>query len=73
VPVQWPRPGGSRRAGAAPAYRQSQLKTVIPHHIRLQPPPGAHNAADVEAAFTASGLPIKVIKPEFNKVYQLKG
>jgi L-ascorbate metabolism protein UlaG (beta-lactamase superfamily) len=48
------------------------LKTVIPHHIRLQPPPGAHNAADVEAAFKASGLPITVIKPEFNKVYELK-
>jgi L-ascorbate metabolism protein UlaG (beta-lactamase superfamily) len=47
------------------------LKTVIPHHIRLQPPPGAHNAADVEAAFKKSGLPIKVIKPEFNKVYTL--
>jgi L-ascorbate metabolism protein UlaG (beta-lactamase superfamily) len=47
------------------------LKTVIPHHIRLQPPPGAHDAADVEAAFKASGLPITVIKPEFNKVYEL--
>ena len=49
------------------------LKTVIPHHIRLQPPPGAHSAVDVEAAFKASGLPVKVIKPEFNKVYELKG
>jgi L-ascorbate metabolism protein UlaG (beta-lactamase superfamily) len=47
------------------------LKTVIPHHVRLQPPPGAHNGADVEAAFEKSGLPIKVIKPEFNKVYAL--
>lgn len=47
------------------------LKTVIPHHIRLKPPPGAHNAADVEAAFKASGLPITVIKPEFNKLYAL--
>jgi L-ascorbate metabolism protein UlaG (beta-lactamase superfamily) len=47
------------------------LKTVIPHHVRLQPPPGSHNAADVEAAFKASGLPIAVIKPEFNKVYEL--
>ncbi len=48
------------------------LHTVIPHHVRLQPPPGAHSAADVEAAFKASGLPITVIKPEFNKVYELK-
>ena len=48
------------------------LRTVIPHHVRLQPPEGAHSAADVEAAFKASGLPITVIKPEFNKVYELK-
>jgi L-ascorbate metabolism protein UlaG (beta-lactamase superfamily) len=47
------------------------LKTVIPHHWRLQPPPGAHTPADVEAAFKASGLPISVIKPEFHKVYEL--
>jgi L-ascorbate metabolism protein UlaG (beta-lactamase superfamily) len=47
------------------------LKTVIPHHWRLQPPPGAHTPADVEAAFKASGLPITVIKPEFHKVYEL--
>lgn len=47
------------------------LKTVIPHHWRLQPPPGAHTPADVEAAFKASGLPVAVIKPEFNKVYPL--
>jgi L-ascorbate metabolism protein UlaG (beta-lactamase superfamily) len=48
------------------------LRTVIPHHVRIPPPPGAHSAADVEAAFKSSGLPIKVIKPEFNKVYELK-
>jgi L-ascorbate metabolism protein UlaG (beta-lactamase superfamily) len=47
------------------------LKTVIPHHWRLQPPPGAHSPADLEAAFKASGLPVTVIKPEFNKVYEL--
>jgi L-ascorbate metabolism protein UlaG (beta-lactamase superfamily) len=47
------------------------LHTVIPHHVRIPPPPGAHSAADLEAAFKASGLPITVIKPEFNKVYEL--
>ena len=49
----------------------ANLKTVIPHHWRQQPPPGAHTPADVEAAFKASGLPIQVIKPEFNKLYAL--
>jgi L-ascorbate metabolism protein UlaG (beta-lactamase superfamily) len=47
------------------------LKTVIPHHWRLHPPATAHTPTDVEAAFKASGLPITVIKPEFNKVYAL--
>jgi L-ascorbate metabolism protein UlaG (beta-lactamase superfamily) len=47
------------------------LRTVIPHHVRIPPPPGAHSAADLEAAFKASGLPIMVIKPEFKKVYEL--
>ena len=47
------------------------LHTVIPHHLRIPPTPGAKTPADVEAAFKASGLPITVIKPEFNKVYEL--
>jgi L-ascorbate metabolism protein UlaG (beta-lactamase superfamily) len=47
------------------------LKTVIPHHWRQQPPPGAHSPEDVAAAFKASGLPITVIKPEMKKVYEL--
>ena len=47
------------------------LKTVIPHHWRQQPPPGAHTPDDVAAAFKASGLPVTVIKPEFKRVYEL--
>jgi L-ascorbate metabolism protein UlaG (beta-lactamase superfamily) len=47
------------------------LKTVIPHHWRLQPPPGAHTPEDVATAFKASGLPVTVIKPELRKVYEL--
>jgi L-ascorbate metabolism protein UlaG (beta-lactamase superfamily) len=47
------------------------LKTVIPHHWRLQPPPGAHTPEDVAAAFKTSGMPVTVIKPEFKKVYEL--
>ena len=47
------------------------LKTVIPHHWRLQPPPGAHTPDDVAAAFKTSGMPVTVIKPEFKKVYGL--
>jgi L-ascorbate metabolism protein UlaG (beta-lactamase superfamily) len=47
------------------------LKTVIPHHWRQQPPAGAHSPDEVAAAFKASGLPVAVIKPEFKKVYEL--
>jgi L-ascorbate metabolism protein UlaG (beta-lactamase superfamily) len=47
------------------------LKTVIPHHWRLQPPPGAHTPDELAAAFKASGLPVAVIKPELKKVYEL--
>jgi L-ascorbate metabolism protein UlaG (beta-lactamase superfamily) len=47
------------------------LKTVIPHHWRLQPPAGAHTPEDVATAFKASGLPVTVIKPELRKVYEL--
>jgi L-ascorbate metabolism protein UlaG (beta-lactamase superfamily) len=48
------------------------LHTVIPHHVRIPTPAGTPSAGDLEAAFKASGLPITVIKPEFNKVYELK-
>ena len=47
------------------------FKTVILHHWRLQPPPGAHTPEDVAAAFKASGMPVTVLKPEFKKVYEL--
>ena len=47
------------------------LKTIIPHHHRLQPPPGAPTPAMMEAAFKASGLPVTVLNPDLKKVYEL--
>jgi L-ascorbate metabolism protein UlaG (beta-lactamase superfamily) len=47
------------------------LKTVIPHHHRLQPPLGAPTPATMEAAFKASGLPVTVLSPDLKKVYEL--
>jgi len=48
------------------------LKTIIPHHHRLQPPPGATTPAAMESALKASGLPVTVLNPTLSQVYELK-
>jgi L-ascorbate metabolism protein UlaG (beta-lactamase superfamily) len=47
------------------------LKTIIPHHHRLQPPPGAPTPAAMEAALKTAGLPVTVLNPDLSKVYEL--
>jgi L-ascorbate metabolism protein UlaG (beta-lactamase superfamily) len=47
------------------------LKTVVPHHHRLQPPPGAATPAAMEQALKAAGLPVTVLSPDLSKVYEL--
>ena len=47
------------------------LKTIIPHHHRLQPPPGAPTPAALEAALKTAGLPVTVLNPDLSKVYDL--
>jgi L-ascorbate metabolism protein UlaG (beta-lactamase superfamily) len=47
------------------------LKTIIPHHHRLKPPPGAPTPADMANALRAAGLPVAVLNPELGKVYEL--
>lgn len=47
------------------------LKTVIPHHHRLQVAPGGTTPADVAAAVKAAKLPVKVLIPELGKSYDL--
>jgi L-ascorbate metabolism protein UlaG (beta-lactamase superfamily) len=47
------------------------LKTIIPHHHRLQPPPGAPTPANLEAALKTAGLPVTVLTPDLKKVYEL--
>ena len=47
------------------------LKTVTPHHHRLQPPAGASTPAQMEQMLKASGLPVTVLNPELGKVYEL--
>jgi len=47
------------------------LKTIIPHHHRLQPPPGAPTPAVLEATLKAAGQPVTVLNPDLRKVYEL--
>ena len=47
------------------------LKTVIPHHHRLKPPPGAPTPADLEREVKDLGLPVSVLNPELGKTYTL--
>lgn len=47
------------------------LKTVIPHHHRLKPPPGAPTPADLEREIKALGIPVTVLNPELGRVYPL--
>jgi L-ascorbate metabolism protein UlaG (beta-lactamase superfamily) len=47
------------------------LKTVVPHHHRLQPPPGAPTVADLDSAIKAAGQPVRVLNPELGRVYEL--
>jgi L-ascorbate metabolism protein UlaG (beta-lactamase superfamily) len=47
------------------------LKTVIPHHHRLQPPPGAPTPMAMAAALRDSGQPVTVLNPDLSKVYEL--
>lgn len=47
------------------------LKTVIPHHNRLQVPPGGTTPADVAMAVKAAKLPVRVLIPEPGKSYDL--
>jgi L-ascorbate metabolism protein UlaG (beta-lactamase superfamily) len=47
------------------------LKTVIPHHHRLNPPLGAPTPAAMESALKTAGLPVTVLNPDLSKVYEL--
>ena len=47
------------------------LKTIVPHHHRLQPPPGAPTPAAMESVLKDAGLPVTVLNPDLRKVYEL--
>ena len=47
------------------------LKTIIPHHHRLKPAPGAATPADMERVLKEAALPVRVLNPELGKTYEL--
>jgi L-ascorbate metabolism protein UlaG (beta-lactamase superfamily) len=47
------------------------LKTVIPHHHRLQPPAGGTTPLMLDAALKSSGMPVTLLNPDLKKVYEL--
>lgn len=48
-----------------------RLKTVIPHHHRLQPPAGAPTPQDLAREIQALNLPVIFLNPELKKAYTL--
>ena len=46
------------------------LKTLMPHHHRLTPPPGATTIAEVRAALDAMGINIPIINQQLGQVYE---
>jgi len=49
----------------------ANLKTIIPHHHRLKPAPGAPTPAELDGALKAAGLPVRLLNPELSRVYEL--
>ena len=45
------------------------LKMVIPHHNRVNPPAGQTTVAEVQAAIDAMGLGVQVMQPNLSQVY----
>lgn len=52
-------------------HENPNLKTIIPHHHRLKPAPGAPTPADLGNALQTAGLPVKLLDPALGNVYEL--
>lgn len=48
------------------------LKTLIPHHHRVTPPPGATTIAEVRAALDAAGVTIPITNPVRGQVHEFR-
>lgn len=53
------------------AGKSPNLKTLLPHHQRIKPAPGAVTTADVRAVLDSMGIRIPILNPERGKVYEL--
>lgn len=50
----------------------SNLKTLIPHHHRVTPPPGAPTVADVRAVLDSMNIRIPITDPVRKQVYEFR-
>ncbi|MBI3002831.1 MAG: hypothetical protein HYY54_04270, partial [candidate division NC10 bacterium] len=46
------------------------LKTLIPHHHRVTPPPGSTTVAEVRAALDALGINVPITNQALGQVYE---
>ena len=52
------------------AGKSPNLKTLIPHHQRVAPPPGALTVAEVRATLDSMGIRIPITDPVRKQVYE---
>jgi L-ascorbate metabolism protein UlaG (beta-lactamase superfamily) len=52
------------------AGKSPNLRTLIPHHHRIAPPPGALTVADVRAVLDSMGIRIPITDPVRKQVYE---
>lgn len=62
-------PFDAAAAVALSAADNPNLTTVIPHHRRLEPPPGATSVAEVQAALDSQGVAVQILDAERGTVY----
>ena len=54
------------------ASKSPNLKTLLPHHHRVTPPPGSTTVTDVRAALDSMGIRIPILNQERGKIYEFR-
>ena len=52
--------------------RSIAKQTLIPHHHRMTPPPGATTLAEVRAALDAAGVTVPITNPARGRTYEFR-
>jgi L-ascorbate metabolism protein UlaG (beta-lactamase superfamily) len=54
------------------AGKSPDLKTLMPHHHRVSPPPGAPTVVEVRSVLDSMGVRIPIVNQERGKVYEFR-